>query len=209
MNPYTTEGKKSVSYEIAEQLGWDVPDVVAVGVGDGNIIAGIHKGFADLYRLGWIARIPRLVGVQAEGSSPLVAAWEAGTKAADMQPVDAQTIADSISAGLPRDRAKALRAVRETNGAFVAVSDDSIIASIPRFAQLTGVFAEPSCAAVYAGVKRAVESGYIHPDESVVFVMTGSGLKDIRRAQQSVRGGLRVQPTLDAVRQTLKQLEGA
>lgn len=206
MNPYTAEGKKTVAYEIAEGMGWNVPDVVAVGVGDGNIIAGVHKGFYDLYQLGWIQRIPRLIGVQAQGSSPLVSAWEQGIEAKDMQPVEANTIADSISAGLPRDRSRALRAVRQTDGAFIAVSDEDILAAIPAFARLTGVFAEPSCAAVYAGVRRAVQWGHIRPDERVLFLMTGNGLKDIKRAQQSVSGGLRVAPTLESVRRAL-QLE--
>ncbi len=203
VNPFTAEGKKTVAYEMAEQLGWDVPDVVVVTVGDGNILAGVHKGFTDLYRLGWISRIPRLIGVQAQGSSPLVQAWETGQSAADMQPVDAETIADSISAGVPRDRSKALRAVRETDGAFVAVPDDAIIASIPALARLTGVFAEPAAAASYAGCRRALEMGYIGADERVLLLVTGSGLKDVRRAQQSVQGGLRVPPNADAVRWAL------
>jgi len=206
MNPYTAEGKKTVAYEIAEGFGWNVPDVVAVGVGDGNIIAGVYKGFYDLLQLGWIQRIPRLIGVQALGSSPLVSAWEQGTSAADMQPVEVDTIADSISAGLPRDRSRALRAVRQTNGAFIAVPDDEIIAAIPALARLTGVFCEPSCAAVYAGVRRAVQLGLIRADERVAFLLTGNGLKDIKRAQQSVSGGLRVAPNLDSVRHAL-QLE--
>ncbi len=204
INPYTTEGKKTVAYEIAEQLDWEMPDAVIVSVGDGNIIAGVHKGFVDLFNLGWITQIPRLIGVQALGSSPLVHAWENGILAADMTPVDAITIADSISAGLPRDRAKALRAIRETDGAFIAIPDDEIIASIPRLARLTGVFCEPSCAIIYAGAKRALELGYLRAEERVVFLLTGNGLKDIRRAQASVTAGLRVAPTLDSIKNALK-----
>jgi threonine synthase len=203
VNPFTTEGKKTVAFEMAEQLGWDVPDVVVVTVGDGNILAGVHKGFTDLFRLGWITRIPRLIGVQAEGSSPLVSAWLAGQPAAAMQPVDAQTLADSISAGLPRDRSKALRAVRQTGGAFVAVPDAAILTSIPALARLTGVFAEPAAAAAYAGCRRAIELGYIGAGERVLLLLTGSGLKDVRRAQQSVSGGLRVPPDADVIRRAL------
>lgn len=204
MNPYTVEGKKTVAYEIAEHMNWDVPDAVMVGVGDGNIISGVYKGFYDLHQLGWIERIPRLIGVQAAGSSALVHAWQHNLKAEDMQPMPAETIADSISAGVPRDRAKALRAVRETNGAFVAVPDDEILAAIPQIARLTGVFAEPSCAAVYAGAKRAVQSRLVDKEESVLLLMTGNGLKDVKRAQQSVAHGLRVQPTIESVRQALR-----
>jgi threonine synthase len=206
MNPFTIEGKKTVAFEIAEQLGWQVPDVVFVSVGDGNIIGGVHKGFVDLHRLGWIERIPRLIGVQAEGSSPLVRAWEQGIAGEDIQPVETDTIADSIAAGLPRDRVKALRAVRQTNGAFFAVSDEAILESIPRVARLTGVFAEPSAAAVYAGARRAVELGVVSPNESIVLLLTGNGLKDVRRAQQAVGQALRVKPDLAAIRQALQHL---
>jgi threonine synthase len=203
INPYTTEGKKTAAYEIAEGFEWDVPDVVMVSVGDGNIIAGLYKGFYDLLQLGWITRIPRLIGVQAEGSSPLYRAWKAGISAYDMQPEDAVTIADSISAGVPRDRAKALRAVRETSGAFVSVTDAEIIAAIPKLARLTGVFTEPACAAVYAGAQRAVELGLLRCDERVALLLTGNGLKDVKRAQESVAGGVRVPPDLDAIRRAL------
>lgn len=203
VNPFTAEGKKTVAFEMAEQLNWNLPDVVVVTVGDGNILAGVHKGFVDLQHLGWISRIPRLIGVQAAGSSPLVTAWQTGQSAVEMQPVEAETVADSISAGLPRDRSKALRAVRETDGAFVAVPDEAIIASIPALARLTGVFAEPAAAAAYAGCRRAVELGYIQPDERVLLLVTGSGLKDVRRAQQSVSGGIRVPPNTEAVRRAL------
>jgi len=206
MNPYTVEGKKTVSYEIAEDLGWDVPDAVVVSVGDGNILAGVHKGFVDLHRLGWISRIPRLIGVQAAGSRALVDAWEQGLNAADMVPQPAETIADSISAGLPRDRAKALRAVRETGGALVAVSDEAILTGIPALARHTGVFVEPACAAVYAGAHRAVEYGYLQASERVLFLLTGNGLKDVRRAQQAVSGvsaGMRVPVDAEVVRNML------
>lgn len=204
INPFTSEGKKTVAYEIAEQLGWRAPDVAIVSVGDGSIIGGVHKGFRELHQLGWIDRVPRLIGVQSEGSSPLVKAWQHNVDPVDMQPEAVSTIADSISAGLPRDRVKAMRAVRETDGAFVAVPDEAILASIPAFARLTGVFAEPSCAAIYAGAERALDSGYIHPEESVVFISTGNGLKDVPRAQQSVAGGLRVAPTIDAIKAALR-----
>jgi threonine synthase len=203
INPYTTEGKKTVSFEIAEGLGWRLPDALLVSVGDGNIIAGVHKGFMDLHRLGWIDRIPRLIGVQAEGSSAIAQAWRSGTRAEDMLPAPAETLADSISAGIPRDRAKALRAARETGGAFVTVPDDEILAAIPSFARLTGVFAEPSCAILYAGAKQALTEGHLRAEDEVVFLSTGNGLKDVRRAQQSVSGGVRVPPDLNAIRRVL------
>ena len=134
-NPYMTEGKKTASLEICEQLGWDAPDRIFVSVGDGCIIGGLHKGLKDLMALGWINKMPKLMGVQAAGSAALYDAWRTNMNAMDMQPIDAQTIADSISAGLPRDRIKALAAVRETDGAYIKVSDEEILAAIPVLGQ--------------------------------------------------------------------------
>ncbi|MCG8641139.1 MAG: pyridoxal-phosphate dependent enzyme, partial [Desulfobacterales bacterium] len=117
-NPFMSEGKKTCSFEVCEQLDWQVPDAVFVSVGDGCIIGGIHKGLKDLLALGWIDRIPRLYGIQAKGSSYLYQAWKNNEDVLTKPPAGADTVADSISAGLPRDRIKALRAVKETNGAF-------------------------------------------------------------------------------------------
>lgn len=203
VNPFTTEGKKTVALEIAEQLGWNAPDVVVVSVGDGSIISGVHKGFSDLMRLGWIERMPRLIGVQAEGSAVLAEAYAAGLAPQDIVRKPAQTIADSIASELPRDRAKALRAVRASGGAFVKVSDAAISAAIPRLAQLSGVFAEPAAAAAFAGLELAVKSKVIQADESVCLLSTGTGLKDIARARESVGAGMPVAPDLAAVRRAL------
>ena len=183
-NPYMSEGKKTASFEICEQLGWNAPDRIFVPVGDGCIIGGIHKGLRDLLALGWIDRMPKLMGVQAAGSAALYDAWRAGTDALDMQPIDAHTVADSISAGLPRDRIKALAAVRETGGAYVRVTDEQIIAAIPVLAQATGVFAEPAASAAYAGLAQAVADGLVEPDERIVVLCTGSGLKDVASARE-------------------------
>ena len=199
-NPYMTEGKKTAAYEIAEQMGWEAPDRVFVAVGDGCIIGGLHKGFADLHALGWIERMPRLMGVQAEGSAVLYEAWRRGVN--EIRPIVPHTIADSISVGIPRDRLKALRAVRETDGAFVVVSDEEILAAMRDLARLTGVFAEPAAAAAVAGVRRALASGQVGRDERVVVVITGNGLKDIPAAMRAVEGegkAVRLPPTMDAL----------
>ena len=183
-NPFMSEGKKTVSYEITEQLGWQAPDVVVVSVGDGCIIGGVHKGFYDLLQLGWIERMPRLIGAQAAGSDACLRAWESGTN--HLPRIAATTRADSISADFPRDGHKAVRAVRETGGAFVRVSDDQILAAIPELAQGCGVFAEPAAAAAWAGTKQALADGLIAADERVVVISTGSGLKDVAAAMASV-----------------------
>jgi threonine synthase len=212
-NPYMSEGKKTVAYEVCEQLAcwetgesrdWTAPDVVLVPVGDGCIIGGVHKGFKDLLALGWIEQMPRILGVQAAGSSPLVDAWERGLEGWEMTPVAAHSVADSIVAGLPRDRVKALRAVRETGGAFLRVADEEILAAIPALAQGVGVFAEPAAAAAYAGLIQAVAQGAIGADERVVVLSTGSGLKDIAAAMQSVGKPTVVAPEMAEVRQALK-----
>ncbi len=203
VNPYTTEGKKTAALEIAEQLGWRLPDAVVVSVGDGSIISGLHKGFSDLFELGWVEAIPRLIGVQAAGSAVLAGAWQAGTPAGDIKAGTADTIADSISAALPRDRAKALRAVGRTGGAFVTVPDTEILAAIPQLAQLSGVFAEPAAAAAFAGLKRARARGLIAREETVCLLCTGNGLKDVPRARQAVAGGYAVEPRVESVRAAL------
>jgi threonine synthase len=185
-NPYMTEGKKTAAYEICEQLGWRAPDRIFVSVGDGCIIGGLHKGFKDLLSLGWIHKMPRLMGIQAEGSDYMYQAWKKGENILTKPPIHPHTIADSISTGLPRDRLKALTAVKETDGAFLRVTDNEILTAIPALARGIGVFAEPAAAAAYAGLVVAANQGLISADEEVVVLSTGSGLKDIAGAMKSV-----------------------
>jgi len=185
-NPYMTEGKKTATLEICEQLAWQAPDRIFVSVGDGCIIGGLHKGLKDLMALGWIEKMPRLMGIQAAGSNYLAEAWERGEDVLTKPPIDAQTVADSISAGLPRDRLKAMAAVKETDGAYVTVTDDEILAAIPALARGSGVFAEPAGATAYAGLVKAVERGLVGADERVVVLNTGSGLKDVAGAMKGV-----------------------
>ncbi len=209
-NPYMSEGKKTASYEICEQLGWQAPAAIFVSVGDGCIIGGLHKGLKDLLALGWIDRMPRLIGVQAAGSNYLAEAWEKGENVLTKPPIAAHTVADSISAGLPRDRLKAMAAVQETGGAFVAVSDAEILAAIPTLARGSGVFAEPAGAAAYAGLVKAVDKGLISVDETFVLLITGSGLKDVQNAMVSVTNAgnqpHHIAPDMADVQQVVSQL---
>ncbi len=204
INPFTTEGKKTVAYEMAAQLGWQLPEAVVVSVGDGSIIGSLHKGFRELRQLGWTQTEPQLIGVQAAGSAALVQAARQGIPAAAMQPQPAQTLADSISAGLPRDRAKALRAVSETDGGWVSVADEAILAAIPRLARASGIFAEPAAAAALAGLEVAMAQEMLAAGSSVALLVTGNGLKDVRSARRSVTGGLRVAPEPEAIRRALR-----
>ena len=175
-NPYLVEGKKTVGLEIAEQLQWQVPDSVLVPTGDGCIISGVYRGFEDFYRLGLIDRIPRMIAVQAEGSPAIVRALEGD---GIVRPYPAQTIADGISVSLPRNGAMAVKVIRESGGFGITVSDEEILAAEKELARLTGVFAEPSGAAGYAGLVRLLREGRIRQDESTVLLVTGSGLKSI------------------------------
>ncbi len=174
---------------------------VFVSVGDGNIISGMHKGFKDLAKLGWLEQMPRLVGVQAEGSSAIADAFHSNTE--KITPVTAKTIADSISVDLPRDGVRAVRAARETGGTYVKVTDAEILQSIGALGKL-GIFAEPAGATAYAGLVRAVADGLVREDEPVLVVNTGSGLKDVRAAMQAVSEAPVIEPTMQALQQALK-----
>jgi threonine synthase len=208
-NPYMSEGKKTASFEICELLVWQAPDVIFVSVGDGCIVGGLHKGLKDLLALGWIDRMPRIVGVQAEGSSYLYQAWAEGEDVLTKAPIAAQTVADSISAGLPRDRLKAMAAVTETGGAFVSVTDAEILAAIPALARGSGVFGEPAGAAAYAGLVKAVELGLVSGSDRVVVLNTGNGLKDVASAMTSVEilgtKARLVEPDLDDLKRVMAE----
>jgi len=206
-NPFTTEGKKTASLEICEQLTsvqpasgktWSTPDSIFVAVGDGNIITGLWKGLRDLHALGWIEKMPKLVGVQAEGAAACYNAWKAGTDV--ITPVDAHTISDSICVGLPRDGTRAVRAVRETHGAYITVSDEEVLAAMRELAREEGVFAEPAGATGYAGLVKAVRDKLVDRDEHVVVVVTGNGLKDVSNAMKAAGEASLIEPTLEAVR---------
>lgn len=217
-NPFTAEGKKTAAYEIWEGLhqqaglgfGKKTAEAtsplrhprltVFVSVGDGNIISGIHKGFKDLHALGWLERIPRIVGVQAEGSAAIANAFHAGTET--IVPVSATTLADSISVDLPRDGVRAVRAARETGGTYITVSDAEILKAIAALGRY-GVFAEPAGATALAGLTAAKASGWLEADAPVLVLNTGSGLKDVRAAMQSVAAAPVIEPTLEAVKQVL------
>ncbi len=206
-NPFMTEGKKTAGLEILEDLKWDAPDAIFVSVGDGSIIGGVHKGMKDAFALGWIDRMPRIFGIQSAGSDYLVQAFENGEDVLTKPPISADTVADSISADLPRDRIKAMAAVTETNGMYLRVSDDEILAAIPTLARGSGVFAEPAGAAPYAGLVEAVDRGLVGFDDRVVLLATGSGLKDVASAMRAVAAvgtePMRIDPNLDSLRAAL------
>jgi threonine synthase len=202
LNPYLVEGKKTVSLEIAEQLGWEAPDWVAVSVGDGCTVAGVGKGFAELRRVGLTDRVPRLLGVQAEGCAPLYRAFRAGVEGFTSEPEN--TLADSIAVGVPRNPLKALRAVRGSGGDMVTVTDDEILAAMRTLGKTTGVLAEPAAAAAFSGLAKAAASGLIRPEEVAVGIVTGNGLKDVRSSLRAAGEPIHIGPDMCDLERALR-----
>ena len=213
-NPFTLEGKKTAAFEIWEwwikaHRDWHKKDsplddhpplTIFVSVGDGNIISGIHKGFKELLALGWIPNLPRIIGVQAEGSAAIANAFHANTEA--ITPVSASTIADSISVDLPRDGVRAVRAAMQTDGTYITVKDEEILTAIAELGKM-GVFPEPAGAAAYAGMVKGTATGAVGSEDPVLVLNTGSGLKDIKAAMQAVPSAPIIEPTLEAVKKIL------
>ena len=173
-NPYLSEGKKSVAFEICEQLMWHPPDAIVVPVGDGCIIGGVHKGLKDLTAIGVISKMPRLIAVQADGANSIVKAFESGNETGTAPGI---TIADGIAVSKPRDGVKALRAVKETNGYAISVSDEEILEAVRTLTNTAGVFVEPSAAATLAGLNKLLSNSVLSKDDRVVLLLTGHGLK--------------------------------
>lgn len=196
INPVMIEGKKTVSLEIAEERGFDPGDWVVCSVGDGCTIGGVYQGFRDLKAIGLIDRIPKILGVQSEGCCPFVDAVREGR---DLVPTAENTLADSISVGVPRNPVKALRAVKESQGAWIAVSDADILAAIRRLGSTEGIFSEPAAAAATAALPKALESGIIRPDESVTVINSGSGLKDVVHALAAGGEAFACPPDIEAL----------
>jgi threonine synthase len=200
VNPLTVEAKKTVAFEIWEQLGRQVPDVVVALVGDGPTLCGLAKGFRELVACGVAERMPRLIGVQAEGCQPVKRAWEAG--ASTIEPVEPRTLADGIAVGVPVNGLLALRDVRESGGGFVAVSDAELLEAVRTLARRGGLLAEPAGAAAYAGLLRALESRLVDRDERIVTLLTGTLLKTPRFLRPA-SPPLEVEADLDALERAL------
>ncbi|NLG04835.1 MAG: threonine synthase [Clostridia bacterium] len=193
INPYLLEGKKTVAFEIAEQLSFQITDYVAVSVGDGCTISGVWKGFKDLYEAGWIERLPKLISVQASGCCPLNRSIN---EAKPWTPMEENTLADSIAVGVPRNPDKALCAIKESGGIAVEVTDEEILNAMRQLGRTCGVFGEPAGAAATAGVMKAVSMGLIKYDESVTTIVTGNGLKDTANAIKAAGEPLLIKPDI-------------
>lgn len=216
-NPYTREGKKTASYEIVEQLGWKVPDKVFVPVGDGNILSGIWKGFLDFYKLGFIDKLPQIIGVQSKNSNAIsraVIKYErliySPKKKSDMknldskkikiEPVNANTVADSICVDMPKDGISAVKSIIESRGFVIEVSDEEILEAVKIIAEKEGIFSEPAGATSFAGLKRLIQQEALNPDEDIVCLVTGNGLKDIQSAMKIAGEPIVIEPSLEELK---------
>jgi threonine synthase len=207
VNPFTREGKKTVSLEIWEQLGYEVPDIIFVPIGDGNIISGVWKGFKDLFELGLVEELPKLVGVQSNLSNSvyltlkkierkyyssknkcyLVSIKDIFQKT-KIEPVTATTVADSISVNIPKDAYAAIKSIIESGGFVVEVKDEDIIESIKILAQNEGIFCEPAGATAFAGLVQVNKYSSEIKEKKVVVLVTGHGLKDVKTVISSYPG---------------------
>lgn len=202
INPYLSEGKKTVALEIAEQLNWRSPDYLAISVGDGCTIAGVWKGFKDLYAIGFIDKLPRLISAQAEGCCPINRAIE---KNEPWQPMEENTLADSIAVGVPRNADKALMAIRESGGITVNVTDDEIMEAQRLVGRTCGVFGEPAGVTGTAGLIKLCQEGRIPSDATVVSVVTGNGLKDVANAIKYCGEPISIPPSMELLISAFKQ----
>ena len=198
-NPFTIEGKKSVSFELYEQLGFQVPDRIFVPVGDGVIISGVFKGFEDLLKLNIIDKMPCVVAVQSMGSDNLIS--NIGNKSFKVKSSD--TIADSISVDIPRNYYMAIDFIDKYKGEVLAVSDEDIINASAVLSKNNGLFAEPAAATAYAGLLDYMARGKLAKNSKNVVLLTGSGLKDLNSVQSIIELPDAIAPTLNNLKELI------
>jgi len=179
INPFNLEGKKTAAYEILVQMAYEVPDFCLVSVGDGRIISSLIKGFEEFYTLGLVNKIPKVIGVQSDRAQTLKKVFDSGEPYYELRE-KAQSLADSISVGYPRDLVKACYYLKRNGGYIVCVPDDAILEAVCDMTATTGVFAEPAGAAPLAGLKLLMKQDLIQNHHKVVLVVTGNGLKDTK-----------------------------
>ena len=202
INPFMVEGKKTVSFEIAEQLNFKPTDWVVVSVGDGCTVGGVYKGFYELQKLGLIEKVPKILGVQSTGCEPFVTASRENRP---LEECEENTLADSIAVGIPRNPLKALRAVENSKGAWISVPDSEIIDSMSQLGRCEGIFGEPAAVTTLAGLKKALKTGVISKDESVTIIITGNGLKDPNNAQKAIVKPELMEPNINKLDIYLKE----
>ena len=203
INCYLMEGKKTVALEIAEQLGWKIPDYVALSTGDGCTIAGVWKGFKDLYSAGFTDKLPKLISVQSVNTCPINRAARTGEP---WEPMEENTLADSISVGVPRNPDKAINAILESGGIPVEVTDDEILEAMRVTGRECGVFGEPAGVTGMAGLTKLCREGKIPADASVVAIVTGNGLKDTVNGIKAAGEPVKLEPDIEKFRAYYEKL---
>lgn len=198
-NPFTIEGKKTVSFEIFDQLNETLPDRIFVPVGDGVIISGVYKGFEDLLNLKFIDKIPTIIAVQSEGSDNLIR--NLNSKNFEIKP--SKTIADSISVDIPRNFNLAKQFIQKYNGEYLTVSDDAIINASAVLSRNTGIFAEPAATTAFAGLLSYYQQNKLNKDSKNVVLLTGSGLKDLNSVQKLLNIPIAIEPTIDNLKKII------
>jgi threonine synthase len=208
VRPYYSEGSKTLAYEVCEQLGWRAPDHCVVPLASGSLFTKIHKGIKELAWLGLVEwRATRMSGAQALGCSPIVEAWE--RQSFDIRPQKPKTIAKSLAIGNPADGYYALKAMSQTGGHGVAVSDDDVVEGMKLLAETEGIFAETAGGVVVSGLKRLAQEGKIDSDEVVVAFITGAGLKTQEAVANRLREPLSISPAMASFEEALEAREGA
>lgn len=195
-NPLTIEGKKTVSFELFEQLNFTVPDNIFVPVGDGVIISGVYKGFEDLLKLNIIKKMPCVIAVQSNGSDNLIR----NINKENFVSKSSSTIADSISVDIPRNFYMTQHFIETYNGKYLSVSDDEIIKASSILSKNTGLFAEPAAAAAFAGLLSYSKNHQITKNSNNVVLLTGSGLKDLNSVKKIIN-------IPDAISPSIKELK--
>jgi threonine synthase len=210
-NPYQVEGPKTISMEIIEQLQWQTPDQVFIPTGAASLLTGVYKGFRDFNKLGFIDKYPKLIAVQPEGNHPLVRAWRERVDPFNIKPWEKppQTIATGLEDTYPWDGDMGLRALYDTKGYGIVVSDEEIVKAMKLLASLEGIFAEPSGAAGLAGLIKAIEEKLVDRDEIVVVLVTGHGLKDVDIAMKITSEPPTINPSEEELLNTIKTYYGS
>lgn len=198
-NPLTIEGKKTVSFEIFDQLNGKTPDTVFVPVGDGVIISGVYKGFEDLLMLELINKMPTIIAVQSAGSSNLID--NINRNEFSIKP--SNTIADSISVDIPRNFFMAKKFNTKYKGEIIAVSDEEIIQASAVLSRNTGIFAEPAAATAFAGMLAYKTKGLIKANSNCTVLLTGSGLKDLKAVSTLIQIPNPIKPNIEELKRII------
>jgi threonine synthase len=204
LRPYYSEGSKTLGFEVAEQLGWQLPDHIVSPLASGSLFTKIYKGFQEFVKTGLVAdKAVRFSGAQAEGCSPIAQAFREGRDF--VTPVKPSTIAKSIAIGNPADGIYALEIAQKTNGNIESVTDAEIIEGMKLLAETEGIFTETAGGTTIAVLKKLVEAGKINPDETTVAYITGNGLKTQEAVQGYIGEPLTIEPKLDSFERALER----